>query len=184
MSCVTACIVALGVALSGCSKGGQTRTEKDLSDAATKPKETPALAESVIHPAVHEAHEKVVVPVVTISDKTETMVHVAWSTPPGTAVNDDAPFRVRWTTSEGLAEVPPEMRAKGKDVLGGFDVPVVATKGTPEAFLTGEVEIVVCDAESHSVCLPVKRRVEMSFLVGHEAKPKKETVTVPLPKAK
>lgn len=128
--------------------------------------------------------EKVLVPAVAISDKAQTTVHVTWDTPPGTAVNEDAPFRVRWTTSEGLAEVPPELRAKGRDVSAGFDVPVVATKGTPEAQLVGDVEIVVCDSETHSVCVPVKRKVEMPFTVGHESAPKKESVRVPLPKAK
>jgi len=126
----------------------------------------------------------VVISAVTISDKAPTTVHVTWDTPKGTAVNDDAPFRVRWTTSEGLAEVPPELRAKGRDVSAGFDVPVVATKGTPEALLAGTVEIVVCDAESHSVCVPVKRRLEMPFLVGHEATARKEAAKVPLPSAK
>lgn len=172
------------VATSACGKSDAT--PQATPSATTAKADTPSApsASAAASAAGHEHHEKVVVPAVTISDKAPTTVHVTWDTPKGTAVNDDAPFRVRWTTSEGLAEVPPEFRGKGKDVSAGFDVPVVATKGTPEASLAGNVEIVVCDSETHSVCVPVKRRLEMPFLVGHEAKPRTETAKVPLPKAK
>jgi hypothetical protein len=171
-------LVALAALVSACSrdKGDATPSAPSASAPASAP--TPAPAPSPTH------HDPVEVPVVTISDRADTTVHVTWDTPKGTAVNDDAPFRLRWTTSEGLAEVPPEMRAKGRDVAAGFDVRVVATKGTPEASLVGEVDIVVCDAETHSVCLPVKRKVTMPFLVSHEKASVRSTVKVPLPSAK
>lgn len=169
--------VAFAALLSACSrdKAGPSTSAPATAQAATARAPTAPIP-------VH--HEPVEVPVVTISDRADTTVHVTWDTPKGTAVNDDAPFRLRWTTSEGLAEVPPEMRAKGRDVASGFDVRVVATKGTPEASLVGEVDIVVCDSETHSVCVPVKRKVTMPFLVAHEKASVRSTVKVPLPSAK
>lgn len=177
MPLLLACAAVASLVACGKSEAGPAPAPSAKAEAPL-PSALPSAAASASHA------EKVVVPAVTISDKAETTVHVTWDTPPGTAVNDDAPFRVRWTTSEGLAEVPPEMRLKGKDVSAGFDVPVVATKGAPEAMLAGMVEIVVCDSETHAVCVPVKRRVEMPFLVGHEATKKRETAKVPLPKAR
>ena len=127
--------------------------------------------------------EKVSVPAVSVSDQGATTVHVAWDVPAGTEVNDEAPFHLRWTTSEGLAEVPPEQRAKGRDVSTGFDVRVVPTKGAPEALLAGTVDLVVCDSVTHSVCVPVKRRVEMPFTIAKDAKARAE-VRVALPQAR
>jgi len=49
-------------------------------------------------------------------------VHVTWSAPTGTGVNADAPFHVRWRESDGLAEVPAAMDARGAEVEAGFDV--------------------------------------------------------------
>jgi hypothetical protein len=171
-------LVALAALVSACSRDKGDATPSAPSASAPSSAPTPAPAPSPTH------HDPVEVPVMTISDRADTTVHVTWDTPKGTAVNDDAPFRLRWTTSEGLAEVPPEMRAKGRDVAAGFDVRVVATKGAPEASLVGEVDIVVCDAETHSVCLPVKRKVTMPFLVAHEKASVRSTVKVPLPSAK
>ncbi|MFO0674993.1 MAG: thioredoxin-like domain-containing protein [Polyangiaceae bacterium] len=109
-------------------------------------------------------------------------VHVVWKVPAGTSVNDDAPFKVRWTTSEGLERAPDDMKDKGATVQTGFDVAVSPLKGVHEATLAGVVDLVVCDSKNHSVCVPVKRRVEMT-LVGmpNGGDPK---VTVPLPEAK
>lgn len=186
VGCLSMACVIVAAASVGCGKSDASAQPAPKTEASTAPSAAASSASSApsAPSAHHEHHEKVVIPAVTISDKATTTVHVTWDTPKGTAVNDDAPFRVRWTTSEGLAEVPPEVRGKGKDVSAGFDVPVVATKGTPEAMLAGNVEIVVCDSETHSVCVPVKRRLEMPFLVGHEAKARTESAKVPLPKAK
>ncbi len=161
-----------------------TKSEASPSDGASAASGTVPSSAVVVPVGKREPAEKVQVPAVTISDKVETTVHVTWDTPKGTSVNDEAPFHVHWTTSEGLAEVPPEVRAKGKDVSSGFDVRVVATKGSPEGLLAGDVDIVVCDAETHATCLPVKRKLEMPFLVGHGTTAKRETVKVALPKAK
>ena len=122
----------------------------------------------------------------TSSSRTATTIHGAWEAPLGTAVNDDAPFHVRWTTSEGLAEVPPELRGKGREVSRGFDVRVVAARGAPEAGLAGTVDLVVCDEATHAVCVPVKRRLEMPFLVSDvaDAGAARREVRVPLPRAR
>jgi hypothetical protein len=42
--------------------------------------------------------------------------------------------------------------------------------------------VVVCDVATHRVCVPVKRRVEMTFLP--EGKENTAAVSVPLPEAK
>ncbi len=45
-------------------------------------------------------------------------------------------------------------------------------------------EVVVCDAMTHSVCVPVKRRVEMPFLVTRGAAEARAEVSVLLPQAR
>ena len=125
---------------------------------------------------------KVVISNVIIAETGTTKVHVAWKLPPGTGVNDGAPFRVQWTSSEGLQHAPEDMRAKGADVSEGFDVSVTPTAGAPSALLAGNVDVVVCDVATHRVCVPVKRRIEMTFLA--EGKAPRAEVTVALPEAR
>jgi hypothetical protein len=127
--------------------------------------------------------QTVTLPDVLIADDAPTVIHVAWKIPAGTGINDDAPFRVRWTTSEGLAEVPAEEKAKGADVRLGFDVTVAPLKGEPAAHLAGNVDVVVCDVETHKVCVPVKRKIEVTFAVQKGGK-RKANVEVPLPAAR
>ncbi|HEY1957968.1 MAG TPA: hypothetical protein VGH28_20245 [Polyangiaceae bacterium] len=110
-------------------------------------------------------------------------LHVAWSVPSGTAINDEAPFAVRWTGSDGLATTPTDIRGVGKEVQSGFDVPLDVMPGSAGAQLTGDIDLVVCDTVTHSVCVPIKRRVELTFAVGAKGAPK-GTVTLPLPSAK
>jgi hypothetical protein len=93
-------------------------------------------------------------------------VHVGWVVPVGTGVNDDAPFRLRWKTSDGLSEPPQDVTSKGASVSTGFDVDVKPNKGTNYAKLVGDVDLVVCDVATHSVCVPVKRELEMTFAVA------------------
>lgn len=110
-------------------------------------------------------------------------LHVAWSVPDGTAINDEAPFAVRWTGSDGLATPPTDIHGHGKDVASGFEVPLDVMPGSAGAQLTGDIDLVVCDTITHSVCVPIKRRVELTFAVGPKGAPK-GTVTLPLPSAK
>jgi len=53
----------------------------------------------------------------------------------------------------------------------------------PNASLTGEINIVVCDSATHSVCVPVKRSLELGFVVTQDAA-EQATVKVPLPEAR
>lgn len=109
-------------------------------------------------------------------------VSVRWKIPSGTSVNDEAPFRIRWKSSEALENAPEDVAAKGAGHEHGFRIALKPARGAKVARLLGEVELVVCDAESHSVCLPVKREVDLTFVVGGGAAPK--PVELQLPSAK
>lgn len=127
--------------------------------------------------------EKVEVPEVRVRADGPTTVRVTWSTPKGTAVNDDAPFRVRWNRSDGLADAPSDVKSTGSAVKDGFRVKVKPMAGAPNATLDGEINIVVCDSATHSVCVPVRRGVELGFVVTKDAA-EETTVSIPLPAAK
>lgn len=109
-------------------------------------------------------------------------LHVQWSVPNGTAINDDAPFTVRWGSSDGLVAPPSDIKGHGKDVRGGFDVPIELMAGASGGQLAGDIDLVVCDVETHSICVPLKRRLELTFAAGKGNA--KGTVTLPLPQAK
>jgi hypothetical protein len=115
-------------------------------------------------------------------------LHIAWKIPEGTAVNPDAPFRLRWRASEGLATPPEDVRNEGRSVSEGFNLDLVPTQGTDRAELLGDVEIVVCDALTHKVCLPVKRHLELTFVVrkGDASAPQARSTPpeLPLPEAR
>ena len=112
----------------------------------------------------------------------KSKLHVAWSIPDGTAINDDAPFGVRWGSSDGLVAPPTDIRGTGKEAQGGFDVPIEVMSGAEGAKLCGDIDLVVCDIATHAVCVPLKRKVVLTFAVG---KGRVEgNVTLPLPKAK
>jgi hypothetical protein len=123
------------------------------------------------------------VPEVRIRPNADTTVHVKWVTPQGTEVNDEAPFRVRWNTSDGLVEAPNDVKSTGNAVKEGFSVTVQPMAGAPNATLAGEINIVVCDSQSHSVCVPVRRSVELGFIAAKDAVAE-TTVGIPLPSAK
>ncbi len=147
-----------------------------------KPQTTP-MQNGVDAGSLEVAAEKVEIPEVRIRPDSATTVHVAWSTPPGTSVNEDAPFRVRWNRSDGLADAPSDVRATGSSVRDGFRVAVTPMAGAPNATLTGEIDLVVCDVETHSICVPVRRSLELGFIAVKDAAPDAK-VTIPLPQAK
>lgn len=126
---------------------------------------------------------KVEFPEVPIRAGTTTMVKVAWKTPAGTGVNEEAPFKVRWNRSDALAEAPQDVKATGNAAKDGFRIAVKPLDGAPNATLSGTIDVVVCDVETHAVCVPVRRAVEIEFVVG-KASPAETTVTVDLPQAK
>jgi hypothetical protein len=151
-------------------------TPKPETPKAETPKPQPA-----IEPLPAASAEPIEAPEVTVRAEGST-VHIVWSTPPGTGVNEDAPFRVRWSRSEGL-DAPPEMKEKGAKVKDGFDVPVKPFAGAPRANLGGTIDLVVCDTATHAVCVPVKRTLDLGFIVTKDA-PKDTKLVVKLPEAK
>jgi hypothetical protein len=131
----------------------------------------------------HRQFAKVEFPEVPIRAGAPTTVHVAWKSPAGTGVNEEAPFKVRWTHSDALAEAPSDVKATGTAARDGFRIVVKPLDGAPNATVTGVIDLVVCDIATHSVCTPVRRKVEIEFVVGKTAAAE-TTVTVDLPQAK
>lgn len=131
----------------------------------------------------HRQFAKVEFPEVPIRAGTTTTVNVSWKTPEGTGVNEDAPFRVRWNQSDALAEAPADVKATGTAARDGFRIAVKPLDGAPNATLGGVIDLVVCDVATHAVCVPVRRKVEIEFVVG-KAAAAETTVTVDLPQAK
>ena len=115
--------------------------------------------------------------------KAASKIHVQWSLSQGTAVNAEAPVKIRFKTSEGLSEVPPDQKTTGATVQAGFDVELKPESHATEAKLVGDVGLVICDAVDHSICLPVKRTLELNFVVGPDAATT-QTVSLPLPNVK
>lgn len=144
-----------------------------------------AAATPPIVPIVMDAGpiETIEVPEVRVRKDASTSVRVTWVTPKNTAVNDEAPFRVRWNRSDGLADAPADVKSTGSQVKDGFTVKVQPMANAPNASLTGEINIVVCDSATHSVCVPVKRSLELGFVVTQDAA-EQATVKVPLPEAR
>lgn len=112
----------------------------------------------------------------------KSRLHVAWKIPPGTGINDEAPFSVRWVSSDGLSVTPTDIHGVGKDVDEGFDIPVELMEGTSGAKLAGDLEMVVCDIATHAVCVPLRRQLEITL---NPAKGSAlGSVTLPLPSAR
>jgi hypothetical protein len=153
----------------------------------TPPPDVATPTVSAVPPAVKAAKaakmEMVEIPEVRIRPDGPTNVRVGWKAPAGTAVNDDAPFKVRWNRSDGLAEAPSDVKSTGSKVKDGFAITVTPMTGAPNATLAGEIDIVVCDSATHSVCVPVKRGLELGFMSVKDATPDTK-VEVPLPEAK
>jgi hypothetical protein len=167
-------VLVLLVGLAGCEKKPAPSPESSTGPVST------SSASKVEAPA---KLEKVEVPEVRIRPDAETTVHVTWLTPSGTTVNDEAPFRFQWNRSDGLAEAPTDVKSTGSAVKDGFRVKVRPMTGAPNPTVAGEISIVVCDSVTHSVCVPVRRSVELGFVAVKDAAPE-ATVSIPLPAAK
>jgi hypothetical protein len=173
--------LALAVSVVGCER--KTTPPPDGTPpvppaAREAPREGPSQAVEA-----HRQFAKVEFPEVPIRAGETTTVRVAWKSPPGTGVNEEAPFRVRWDRSDALAEAPSDVKATGTSARDGFRIAVKPLAGAPNATLGGIIDLVVCDMATHSVCTPVRRKVEIEFVVAKSAAAE-TTVTVDLPQAK
>lgn len=150
------------------------------------PSPVPSAAVSALPKPVASASariERVEIPEVRVRKTAPTTVAVKWVTPAGTQVNDDAPFRVRWNRSDGLADAPSDVKSNGSAVKDGFTLKVQPMPGAPNMTLGGEIDIVVCDAVNHDICVPVRRSVELGFIATNDAT-EPATVSIPLPEAR
>jgi hypothetical protein len=112
----------------------------------------------------------------------KSALHVAWNLPGGTGINDDAPFGVRWVTSDGLAMAPTDIHARGKDVAKGFDVPIELMDSATGGKLAGDVDMVICDVATHAVCVPLRRQLEITL--NPSTGTERGSVVLPLPSAR
>ena len=108
---------------------------------------------------------------------------MTWDAPKGTGLNEEAPFKVRWKKSEGLSETPADTKTTGATVKKVFDLVVKPAAGAARAKLEGELDLVVCDVETHAVCVPVRRALDLSFVVTKDGAAETE-LKVTLPEAK
>jgi hypothetical protein len=174
------------VAAVGCDRKATPSPAPEPVQATAVAKAAPLAPSAVARSAGGDAAPhaaKVELAEVPIRAGASTTVHVAWKTPEGTGVNEDAPFRVRWNRSDALAEAPSDVKATGSSARDGFRITVKPLDGAPNATLGGVIDIVVCDVATHSVCVPVRRTVEIEFVVA-KAAAAEITVSVDLPQAR
>lgn len=149
----------------------------------TAPSRGVAVAQATERPRA-KPEERLRIAEVPIANAGVSKVHVAFQTPPGTGVNEDAPFRARWIESSGVAQPPAELRAKGGEVQKGFDFSIVPAAGADRVHLVGDVDLVICDIATHRVCLPIRRELELSFRTEKVAPPPHVTFALPDANAK
>ena len=86
----------------------------------------------------------------------KSQIHVAWSVPDGTAINDDAPVQ----RALGL-ERRPRLRRQPTSTVTAKTSPTDSTSpssviaGASGGQLVGDIDLVVCDIETHAVCVPI-----------------------------
>lgn len=112
---------------------------------------------------------------ISVMPKGVTQVRLAWSIPKGTALNEEAPVKVRWHSSDGLASAPEDQIVTGNKLKDGVPLGIELTGG-PSASLTGTIKLVVCDDVNHAVCVPVTRDIKLGFVPNGQG----QWVTVPL----
>lgn len=137
--------------LAGC----KSAPAPDLAPAPVAAKPAPALVAKAVG-------NKVELKDIPVRAKGVTDVRLAWSVPPGTSVNLEAPARVRWHSSDGLATAPRDLDVTGDAVRDGVPLQIELTGG-PSASLSGVIKLVVCDDVNHAVCTPVVRDVQLFF---------------------
>ncbi len=131
--------------------------EKTIAlDGLTAPAQGVAVAAATERPRA-KPEERVSLGAAALNDAGK--IHVSFQVPAGTGINEDAPFRAHFLASDG-APLPADVRGTGKDVQNGFDI-VMAPAAGVTAHVRADVDIVVCDIDTHRVCVPVRR--EISF---------------------
>jgi sugar lactone lactonase YvrE len=143
----------------------------------------PSAGVAVAAPAPTLATDRIVLGDVPLLPTGETVVHFGWRAPAGTGVNEEAPFHLDWTSSDGLALVPTPLRTTGASVHDGFDIKVTPIAGGEGGRLEGQLSLVICDVTTHRVCVPVRRAIELTFRTA-TSKTDARTVMIPLPEAK
>ncbi|MEO7112185.1 MAG: hypothetical protein ABI183_17200, partial [Polyangiaceae bacterium] len=108
-------------------------------------------------------------------------LHVSWKVPAGTGINDDAPFRAHFLSRSDVAALPADVHGTGKDVKNGFDMIIAPSASAAASHIVADVDVVVCDIDTHRVCVPVRR--EISFDV-HFGGTNGAALQIPLPVAR
>jgi hypothetical protein len=119
------------LALMACKKDDPSTTPQSASASAAAPSESAAVVIGKAGERIKFDAAEIAVP------PGKSSLHVQWSVPSGTAINDDAPIAVKWTQSDGLVSPPADIKGHGKDVEGGFDVPIELMAGSSGGQLTG-----------------------------------------------
>ncbi len=127
------------------------------------------------------AAPKIDLPEIHVASKGASVVHLIWDAPAGTGVNEDAPLKVRWRSSEGLARVPDDVKTVGGAVKSGLDVAIEPLQA-PAATLIGDLDMVVCDVATHRVCVPLRREITLGLELDATG-PHSATAKIPLPAA-
>jgi len=139
---------------------------------------------AVIAPEVRAAPaERIVLGDVPLARRGASVVHFDWETPKGTGINEEAPFHLEWSTSDGLASVPGPIRSTGATVRQGFDLTVTPIEGSAGGRLAGQLDVVLCDVATHLVCVPVRRAIEVTFRLA-TSKAERAVAVIPLPAAR
>ena len=161
----------------------------DVSTGAARPFVITGLNVPSVGVAIEVAHstaegaERISLGEVPLAATGTSKVHFDWKTPSGTGINEEAPFRLNWISSDGLAAVPVPIRSTGASVQHGFDLEVTPIAGTQGGRLVGELSVVLCDTTTHLVCVPVRRSIELGFRVA-TTRTEAARVIIPLPEAK
>lgn len=109
-------------------------------------------------------------------------VRIIWQAPPGTSVNAEAPVKLSWVEMRGLTSLPQAIRMKGAYAQSGVELTLEPSSGAKEGSLSGVLELVTCDSETHRVCVPIRRTVQASFAADPSAPPQAATIALPAAK--
>lgn len=154
--------------------------EKTIAlDGLTAPAQGVAVAAATERPRA-KPEERISVGSAVINDAGK--IHVSFQVPAGTGINEDAPFRAHFLSRSDNAALPADVRATGKDVKNGFDVTLAPTSSDAVVHFVADVDIVVCDIDTHRVCVPVRR--EISFDAQLHVANAPRALVLPLPAAR